>query len=281
MQFEGKVGGWTPIAVAVDPSPSTWHGEDESTIGISLYICGKYLPPYQRCRHVGVFGTEAFAFAFLFPLPVKAIDLTLTHSTICQNTGSKNSGHNEERPQRLTVLVKAEPLAVVDVIHVLDKCEVDPGDVLGNDNRSAALGLHCLAGIGLLQQRCASQWQAQNALARPLGDGKTIILADSCNVPPHQQQCYPYSPDCNISGLKRTRRPRPDSSPSPNMAILLLPVPNVNSLGVIDRFARTCINIFAPTRVALRTVSNKVNNLPTHVQFDALSIKVVNLSHLN
>lgn len=62
--------------------------------------------------------------------------------------GSKNGGRNEERPQRLTVLVQAEPLAVVDVIHVLNKCEVDPGDVLGNDDLSAALSLHCLGGLG-------------------------------------------------------------------------------------------------------------------------------------
>lgn len=57
----------------------------------------------------------------------------------------------------------------------------------------------------------------------------------------------------------------------------LPPLPDPNNLGVIDQFTVNYIHLFAPTKAALNTlsnkvdtVSNKVDALPTRVQFDTL-----------
>jgi hypothetical protein len=54
----------------------------------------------------------------------------------------------------------------------------------------------------------------------------------------------------------------------------LAPLPDPNNLGVIDQFIVNYIHLFAPTKAALNTLSEKVDALPNQVQFDALSTKV-------
>ena len=61
------------------------------------------------------------------------------------------------------------------------------------------------------------------------------------------------------------------------MANIPLPVPDINNPGVIDHFTADYINTFAPINAALTTLSDKVDLLPTRVQFDQLSAKVDNL----
>ncbi|KAG7530375.1 hypothetical protein FFLO_05091 [Filobasidium floriforme] len=49
-----------------------------------------------------------------------------------------------------------------------------------------------------------------------------------------------------------------------------IPLPDPNHLGAIDHFAANYINLFAPTKAALTTLSDKVDLLPTRAQFDDL-----------